>query len=314
MPVNASATWNGCDRKRSIRRACPTAGTTTCRSRHSCSSRISRNERTVSAIGTCTPGHEHAVLVDRDRRLAGLAVADDELALAAADRDHRVDRLDAGLQRLVHRLARDHARGLELGGPRVVGVDLALAVERIAERVDDPAQQRVADRGLQQSAVAPDRVTLDDPLPRAEQHGADVVGLEVQREPGHPVRQLEHLERHAVRQAVDAGDAVRDRQHRADLAHVRLSRVEAFDAALEDGGDLVWLDPQWDDPFALRSCGVDEEVSVGGDDRACHHAAVVREGAPKRSVTRLVMSTSCDEHGTVDSHCRAGRVMRPAVR
>src|SRR5690606_23210229 len=43
--------------------------------------------------------------VDRDRRLAGLAVADDQLTLAAADRDHRVDRLDAGLQRLVDRLA-----------------------------------------------------------------------------------------------------------------------------------------------------------------------------------------------------------------
>ncbi len=39
--------------------------------------------------------------VDRDGGLAGLAVADDQLALAAADRDHRVDGLEAGLQRLV---------------------------------------------------------------------------------------------------------------------------------------------------------------------------------------------------------------------
>ena len=38
--------------------------------------------------------------VDGDGGLAGLAVADDQLALAAADRDHRVDRLEAGLQRL----------------------------------------------------------------------------------------------------------------------------------------------------------------------------------------------------------------------
>jgi hypothetical protein len=49
--------------------------------------------------------------VDRQRGLAGLAVADDQLALAAADRDHRVDRLVAGLHRLVDRLAPDHARG-----------------------------------------------------------------------------------------------------------------------------------------------------------------------------------------------------------
>ena len=52
--------------------------------------------------------------VDRDGRLAGAAVADDQLALAAADRDHRVDRLDAGLQRLLHRLADDDAGRLDL--------------------------------------------------------------------------------------------------------------------------------------------------------------------------------------------------------
>ena len=48
--------------------------------------------------------------VDRDRRLAGAAVADDQLALALADRDQRVDRADTGLQRLLDRLALDDAR------------------------------------------------------------------------------------------------------------------------------------------------------------------------------------------------------------
>src|SRR5438046_5804981 len=47
--------------------------------------------------------------VDRDRGLAGTAVADDQLALAAADRNHRIDRLDAGLQRLLHGLPLDDA-------------------------------------------------------------------------------------------------------------------------------------------------------------------------------------------------------------
>ena len=57
--------------------------------------------------------HVAALLIDdgveRDGGLAGLAVADDQLALAAADRNHGVDGLDAGLQRLLHRLAVDHA-------------------------------------------------------------------------------------------------------------------------------------------------------------------------------------------------------------
>ena len=45
--------------------------------------------------------------VDADGGFAGLPVADDELALAAADWRHRVDGFDAGLQRLAHRR---HAR------------------------------------------------------------------------------------------------------------------------------------------------------------------------------------------------------------
>ena len=61
--------------------------------------------------------------VDRDGGLAGLAVADDQLALAAADRDHRVDGLDAGLHRLVHALALHDAGRLQLEGATAVGRD-----------------------------------------------------------------------------------------------------------------------------------------------------------------------------------------------
>ena len=180
--------------------------------------------------------------VDRDRRLAGLAVADDQLALAAADRDHRVDRLQAGLQRLDDRLALDDARGLELGRPGLGRLDVALAVERVAERVDDAPEQGLADGDLEQAAGALDRVALDDLVPVAEEHGADVVGLEVQRQAGDVVRQLEHLERLGVLEAVDARDAVADRQHGADLGQLGGLVVEPLDAALEDGGDLVGLD------------------------------------------------------------------------
>ena len=180
--------------------------------------------------------------VDRDRRLAGLAVADDQLALAAADRDHRVDRLQAGLHRLRDGLALDDARRLELGRAGLGGVDVALAVERAAERVDDPAEQALAHRDVEQVVGALDRVALDDLLPVAEEHDADVVGLEVQRQAGDAVGQLEHLERQAVLQAVDARDAVGHRQDGADLGQLGRAGVEALDAALEDAGDLVGLD------------------------------------------------------------------------
>jgi hypothetical protein len=84
-----------------------------------------------------------ALLVDdrvhRHRGLAGLAVANDELALAAADRHHGVDRLEAGLHRLRHRLARNHARRDLLDHIGQLGVDWALAVDRLTQGIHHPA-------------------------------------------------------------------------------------------------------------------------------------------------------------------------------
>ena len=48
--------------------------------------------------------------VERHGGFPGLTVADDELSLAAADRDHRVDRFDAGMERRVHRFALQNRR------------------------------------------------------------------------------------------------------------------------------------------------------------------------------------------------------------
>ena len=90
--------------------------------------------------------------VDRDRGLAGLAVADDQLALAAADRHHRVDRLEAGLHRLAHRSC-----GRSRPAPRARSatggcLDRTLAVDRVAERVHHAAEQLRADRHFEDAA------------------------------------------------------------------------------------------------------------------------------------------------------------------
>jgi hypothetical protein len=76
--------------------------------------------------------------------LPGLAVADDQFALAASDRRHRVDRLDAGLQRLVHRLAVGTPVAMISTGPLLGGLNGAFAVERIAQRIEHAADHGVA--------------------------------------------------------------------------------------------------------------------------------------------------------------------------
>ncbi len=175
--------------------------------------------------------------VDRDGGLAGAAVADDQLALAPADVRHRVDRLDAGLERLLHRLALDHTRRPELERATLGRLDRAGSVERIAERIDDATEQGVTDGDVDDGPCPLDRLTLLDVLPLAEQGNADVVLLEVERDADDAVLELEPLERDGVLEAVDAGDPVADLEHRAHLGEVGLD-VVLLDPRLEDRRDL----------------------------------------------------------------------------
>jgi hypothetical protein len=116
------------------------------------------------------------------------------------------------------RLAPDDARRDLLDRRAELGLDRALAVERLAERIDDAAEHRLADRHLEDAARRLDRVALGDVQVVAEHHRADRVLLEVQRQAEGVARELEHLAVGGVRQPVDAHDAVRHRDHGADIA------------------------------------------------------------------------------------------------
>ena len=146
--------------------------------------------------------------VHADRGLAGLAVTDDQLALAAADRGLRVDRLDAGLQRLRHRLALHHRRGLQLEHALLLGLDVAEAVDRQAQRVDHAAEELVADRHGQHAAGALDLLALLDVLVVTEDDRADLALVQVQRDAEDAAGELQQLVGHRRGQALDVRDAV----------------------------------------------------------------------------------------------------------
>ena len=80
-----------------------------------------------------------------------------------------------------------------------------------------------------------------DLLELAEQHGADALLFEVQRDAEHAVRELEHLAGHRVLDAVHARDAVADRDDAADFGDVDVDR-EAADLLADDLGNLFSFD------------------------------------------------------------------------
>jgi len=175
--------------------------------------------------------------VEGDGGLADLAVADDELTLATADRDHGVDRLDAGLERLFDRLALEDARRLDFHAALVGALDGALAVDRETEGVDDAAHERLADGDVEDAAGALDFGPFLDAGRVAEDGGADVVGFEVEDEAHQAARELKKLAGHGPFEAVDAGDTVADREDRPGLVGEG-GLLVVLDLLLDDLGDL----------------------------------------------------------------------------
>ena len=124
---------------------------------------------------------------------------------------------------------------------RSVVCDRPAAVQRIAQRVDHAAEHGVAHRHGEQPAGAAHFVALVDREEIAENDHADGVFFEVEGQADDAARaagELDHLARHHAGEPVDAGDAVADLDHAADLADVD-ARLELLNFLLNDGSDLV---------------------------------------------------------------------------
>src|SRR5690606_33944489 len=82
----------------------------------------------------------------------------------------------------------------------------------------------------------------------AEDHDADIVGLEVERHTLDAAREFDELAGLHVVDAVDAGDAVTDRQHLADFGNLGLL-AEILDLVLEDRRDFRGFDVHYPTSF-----------------------------------------------------------------
>ena len=186
-------------------------------------------------------GHVLTLLVDDGIHshggLAGLAVADDQFALAATDRHHGVDRLQAGLHRLVNGLTCNHARRNLFDLVGHLGVDRTLAVNGLAQRVDHATFQFGADRHFQNLAGALDGVAFGDVFVFAQHHGADGITLEVERQAEGVAREFEHFALHHVGQSVNTHDTVGHAYHRTFCAGLG-QRFEVLDTAANQVADF----------------------------------------------------------------------------
>ena len=133
--------------------------------------------------------------VDGNGGLAGLAVANDQLALTTTDWNQCVNGLDAGLHWCRYRLAANNARSDALNWTRLLRVDWALAVEWSTEWVNNAPDQLNADWHLNNLAGRLDGVAFLNGLCVAKEHGADSLFTKVQGHAGNAVWELQKFRR-----------------------------------------------------------------------------------------------------------------------
>src|SRR5262245_4344210 len=179
--------------------------------------------------------------VERDCGLAGLAVADDQLALTASDRNQGINRLQPGRHRLMPRLARDDTGCLHVDTGALVRLDRTFPVDGVAEGVDYATKETFADRYVHDRAGTLDRLAFLNLPVVAENDDTDVVYFEVERHAAHTVLELDHLAGLNIVEAVDAGDAVADGEHLSDLRDFGFL-AEVLDLLFQDGGNFCGAD------------------------------------------------------------------------
>ena len=179
--------------------------------------------------------------INGDGRLAGGTVADDQLPLSPSDGDHRVNGLDARLHRRVHRLAHHHVGGCPFHGHRPFGDHRAFAVQGPPQRVDHPANQRFPHGNLNNLAGGAHPVALFHGGGVAQDGGAHDVRFQVQSQTEDVVAKIQQLIGAHALQTLNAGNAVANLHHAADV-HQRQVAAELLNLAPDQRYDFLSSD------------------------------------------------------------------------
>src|SRR3990172_250752 len=166
-----------------------------------------------------------------------LPVAYYKLSLTASDWNHPVNCLDPGLQRLMHRLPVNDPRGLYLDLSEALGLYWSLAVYSLSKGVNNPSDQLLADRNLNDLSSPLYYVPFLYEVVFTKYSGSDIGLFKVQPHAEDVMRELEDFACHCLFQAVDTGDTVTDGEDSPSLAHLHLFFV-VFDLRLDYLADL----------------------------------------------------------------------------
>ncbi len=110
-----------------------------------------------------------------------MAVTNDKLALATANRNERINRFQAGGHRLMHRFPWDNAGGFNVSNRALFGFQRAFAINWVTEAVNHTAEKLVTCWNVHNRVRPLNGVALFNVTVRTKNNDTNIVGLEVQR-------------------------------------------------------------------------------------------------------------------------------------
>ena len=128
--------------------------------------------------------------VERNGRLAGPPISQNQLPLAATDGDQRIDDREAGLKRHNDGSAVHDGRGGAFDGQTPSSGDRPSVIERPSERVDHATEQSVPHRHVHDAACALDFIACVQMRILTEQHDTDFVLVHIERDAEGAARKL----------------------------------------------------------------------------------------------------------------------------
>src|SRR6056297_124781 len=168
---------------------------------------------------------------------SGLSVTDDQLALTAANRHHRIDGLQSSLHGLVHRFSGDDPGCFNLNLAVAIGIDIAFAINGNTDPVDNPTNQSFTNRHLNNPLGSFNQVALFDVLGITQDSGTNIVFFQVKNHAHGATGKLKELSGHGLIETMDTGNTIANGDNGAGLADLNLT-TKSFNLFLDDRTDF----------------------------------------------------------------------------
>ena len=179
--------------------------------------------------------------VDSYSSLTCLSVANDQLTLAAADRNHGVNRLQTCLNRLANGLTFNNARSNFFNNVKLSCFDRAFTVNRLTQGVNNAAFQCGSDGNLQNAAGSLNDIAFGNMCVVAQNNGTDGISFKVKSKTVCVIREFKHFALHHVRKTMNTANTVGNGDNRTFSAKVGV-QTHTFDSLLQQLANLTRIE------------------------------------------------------------------------